>query len=664
MLDLEQRTFQIDRDARVHALPRQVELKLFTAQSDLVDERSARSASTPTAAPTAGASRSPPASASTTWTSTGSPAASRSSTDAPTERDPAGRRSAAPRRRRAGPRAARDGFSLLEVLVAFVILSLVATALFRLFSGALGNASAADDYSRAVLVAESVLAEAAATQPLARGPAMARPTTGASRGRRKVARTRRPTCRPSSSAHRRSMPTRLYRITAEVTFPAPSAAIARSRSRRRASDRGMRNDGGAVARARLHARRAHGRAGADGADGGGDVRLAVARRAELGQRRSQGDPGVRHAPDADVPALAALGAVSAAPLEGGSSCRSSSPASATRSGTPPRCRRASPRAASTFPRCRRETATSRGWCRSAWSPTSRRWSRPSFATPSARCSPRASPRLRIGYFGRDAGAADADAPTWRDRWDDKQRLPLLVRIDVKPEKGQAWPTLVVEPRRAPEAGCVSAMQARVAASRAELMRPDPARKVTSRRTVDARGATLLTARHRADRRALAHGAADGDRERLRVQHARRGARRAQRDVAGAGARRGRRRRRARCVRAAAAARTPDVWTADGQPRTWQDGEVAISRRPSTKARADRPQLAADAPAQRPAAERRRARCGRRAAPARGDRRLARRRRPAPPERRRGRRLPRRGAQVRSRPTRRSRASANCSACSA
>ena len=58
------------------------------------------------------------------------------------------------------------GFSLLEVLVAFVILSLVATALFRLFSGALGNASAADDYSRAMLVAESVLAEAAAGQPL------------------------------------------------------------------------------------------------------------------------------------------------------------------------------------------------------------------------------------------------------------------------------------------------------------------------------------------------------------------------------------------------------------------------------------------------------------------------------------------------------------------
>jgi general secretion pathway protein J len=63
--------------------------------------------------------------------------------------------------------------------------------------------------------------------------------------------------------------------------------------------------------------------------------------------------------------------------------------------------------------------------------------------------------LAIGYFGRDANAADADEPTWRDRWDDRQRLPLLVRIDVKPVKGTAWPTLVVEPRRSPEAGCQS-----------------------------------------------------------------------------------------------------------------------------------------------------------------------------------------------------------------
>ena len=63
--------------------------------------------------------------------------------------------------------------------------------------------------------------------------------------------------------------------------------------------------------------------------------------------------------------------------------------------------------------------------------------------------------LRISYFGRDPGASDADAPTWRDRWEDKQRLPQLVRIEVKPEKGPAWPQLVVEPRHAPETSCRS-----------------------------------------------------------------------------------------------------------------------------------------------------------------------------------------------------------------
>jgi general secretion pathway protein I len=58
------------------------------------------------------------------------------------------------------------GFSLLEVLVAFIIVALVVTALFRLYGGALGNASAADEWTRALLVAQSRLALAASAQPL------------------------------------------------------------------------------------------------------------------------------------------------------------------------------------------------------------------------------------------------------------------------------------------------------------------------------------------------------------------------------------------------------------------------------------------------------------------------------------------------------------------
>lgn len=40
VLDLEQRTMHVDRDPRVLALPREVELKLYTAQNDLVSEKS------------------------------------------------------------------------------------------------------------------------------------------------------------------------------------------------------------------------------------------------------------------------------------------------------------------------------------------------------------------------------------------------------------------------------------------------------------------------------------------------------------------------------------------------------------------------------------------------------------------------------------------------
>lgn len=50
------------------------------------------------------------------------------------------------------------GFSLIEVLVAFAFVALVGTALYRVFSGALRNAVVAEDYTRAVLLAESRMA--------------------------------------------------------------------------------------------------------------------------------------------------------------------------------------------------------------------------------------------------------------------------------------------------------------------------------------------------------------------------------------------------------------------------------------------------------------------------------------------------------------------------
>jgi general secretion pathway protein I len=114
------------------------------------------------------------------------------------------------------------GFSLLEVLVAFVILALVGTALFRLFSGSLANASAADDYTRAVLVAESVLAEAAATQPLREATASGSADDGRIEWTTRVAAFTPPDVSPDLQRVADAMPTRLYRVSADVTFPSPS----------------------------------------------------------------------------------------------------------------------------------------------------------------------------------------------------------------------------------------------------------------------------------------------------------------------------------------------------------------------------------------------------------------------------------------------------------
>jgi general secretion pathway protein I len=61
------------------------------------------------------------------------------------------------------------GFSLLEVLVAFAILALSLTVLMQVFSTGLRNISVGEDYTRAVLLAESVLASVGVEQSLQEG---------------------------------------------------------------------------------------------------------------------------------------------------------------------------------------------------------------------------------------------------------------------------------------------------------------------------------------------------------------------------------------------------------------------------------------------------------------------------------------------------------------
>jgi general secretion pathway protein I len=115
------------------------------------------------------------------------------------------------------------GFSLLEVLVAFVILALVATALFRLFSGALANASAAGDYSRAMLVAQSALDEASAA-PLREGGRDGSIDDGRIRWSARVEPYAPPGVAPELEAASEPLPLRLWRIVVDVTFDGANGA--------------------------------------------------------------------------------------------------------------------------------------------------------------------------------------------------------------------------------------------------------------------------------------------------------------------------------------------------------------------------------------------------------------------------------------------------------
>ena len=114
-------------------------------------------------------------------------------------------------------RAAR-GFSLIEVLAAFVILALVATALFRLFSASLNNASASEEWSRALQVAESQLESAAAAQPLREVADRGTDDSGRVRWETRVANYESPGLDPELERASEALGSRLYKISVDVKF--------------------------------------------------------------------------------------------------------------------------------------------------------------------------------------------------------------------------------------------------------------------------------------------------------------------------------------------------------------------------------------------------------------------------------------------------------------
>jgi len=124
--------------------------------------------------------------------------------------------------------AGSRGFSLLEVLVAFVILALVGTALFQAFGGALNNAALAEEYSRAALLAESRLADAAVeNSPLREGGDQGSSEDGKYNWVTRVEPYVAPDSTPDQQRLIEMTSVRLWRISVTVSWP---GAFGRQRS--------------------------------------------------------------------------------------------------------------------------------------------------------------------------------------------------------------------------------------------------------------------------------------------------------------------------------------------------------------------------------------------------------------------------------------------------
>lgn len=111
------------------------------------------------------------------------------------------------------------GFSLLEVLVAFVILAVLGTVLFRLFGASLNNASAGEEYSRATLYAESRLVAAAVEHPLREGTEQGTSEDGRYAWSSKIEAYQPPGMTADQQRLAQALPVRLWHLTVTVTWP-------------------------------------------------------------------------------------------------------------------------------------------------------------------------------------------------------------------------------------------------------------------------------------------------------------------------------------------------------------------------------------------------------------------------------------------------------------
>jgi general secretion pathway protein I len=117
------------------------------------------------------------------------------------------------------------GFSLLEVLVAFVILALVLGVVMRIYAQGMARVSESDSIARAVLLAESKLAQVGADIPLEEGELSGIENDEALRWRvRLVAYDPDKAAATAAGAVQTVMPVRLLQVEVEVSWGESQAA--------------------------------------------------------------------------------------------------------------------------------------------------------------------------------------------------------------------------------------------------------------------------------------------------------------------------------------------------------------------------------------------------------------------------------------------------------
>jgi general secretion pathway protein I len=105
------------------------------------------------------------------------------------------------------------GFSLLEVLVAFVVMGLVVGALLQLFGSSMRSVALADEYSFAVQVAESRLAAVGSEIPVKPGN-----ESGDEKGSAYHWNVSMAAIEPDAKMEKASLPLQLYRVEVTVTW--------------------------------------------------------------------------------------------------------------------------------------------------------------------------------------------------------------------------------------------------------------------------------------------------------------------------------------------------------------------------------------------------------------------------------------------------------------